>query len=178
MDAIRQALGEDTISYFGFSYGSELGATWATLFPDTVRAAVLDGAANPAAGTVESKLEQLTGFEDTFTTYLAQCSADDDCLFHNDGDAEGAFDALMAELDETPIPSVAGRPDVDAWRRHQGGRPGDVLRQRPGPRSPRLWPRPRRVTAPASSPSSTGTTSDGPTARGATSWRRTSRSTA
>ena len=47
MDTMRQALGEDKISYFGFSYGSELGATWATLFPDTVRAAVLDGASRP-----------------------------------------------------------------------------------------------------------------------------------
>ena len=47
MDVLRRALGEETISYFGFSYGSELGATWATLFPDTVRAAVLDGAADP-----------------------------------------------------------------------------------------------------------------------------------
>lgn len=33
MDAIRSALGEDTISYFGWSYGSELGAVWATRFP-------------------------------------------------------------------------------------------------------------------------------------------------
>ncbi|NDC27662.1 MAG: alpha/beta fold hydrolase, partial [Actinobacteria bacterium] len=41
MNSIRLALGEDKISYLGFSYGSELGATWATLFPDTVRAAVL-----------------------------------------------------------------------------------------------------------------------------------------
>ncbi len=49
MDSIRRALGEETISYFGFSYGSELGATWATLFPDTVRAAVLDGASDPTA---------------------------------------------------------------------------------------------------------------------------------
>ena len=47
MDTLRQALGEDEISYFGFSYGSELGATWATLFPETVRAAVLDGAVDP-----------------------------------------------------------------------------------------------------------------------------------
>ena len=30
MDAIRAALGASTISYFGYSYGSELGATWAT----------------------------------------------------------------------------------------------------------------------------------------------------
>ena len=47
MDRIRAALGESKISYFGFSYGSELGAEWTTLFPATVRAAVLDGASNP-----------------------------------------------------------------------------------------------------------------------------------
>ena len=37
MESIRRALGEDKISYFGFSYGRELGATWATMFPDTVQ---------------------------------------------------------------------------------------------------------------------------------------------
>ena len=63
MDVLRRALGEETISYFGFSYGSELGATWATLFPDTVRAAVLDGAADPNADSLESSLQQLEGFE-------------------------------------------------------------------------------------------------------------------
>ena len=53
IDTIRRALGEETISYFGFSYGSELGATWATLFPDTVRAVVLDGARDPNADGTE-----------------------------------------------------------------------------------------------------------------------------
>ena len=52
---IRRALGEDEISCFGFSYGSELGATWATLFPDTVRAAVLDGAADPNADELDAR---------------------------------------------------------------------------------------------------------------------------
>jgi pimeloyl-ACP methyl ester carboxylesterase len=112
IDSIRQALGEEQISYFGFSYGSELGATWATLFPETVRAAVLDGAADPNADLVEGGLQQAAGFEGTLTTYLAQCSDDPTCEFHNDGDAEGAFDALMLELDEQPIPSEVGRPDV------------------------------------------------------------------
>ncbi len=112
MDAIRQALGEDQISYFGFSYGSELGATWATLFPDTVRAAVLDGAADPTVGLLEGGIQQAAGFEGTLDTYLAQCSADPDCEFHNGGDAEGAFDDLMLALDEEPIPSEPGRPDI------------------------------------------------------------------
>jgi pimeloyl-ACP methyl ester carboxylesterase len=112
MDSIRQALGEDEISYFGFSYGSELGATWATLFPETVRAAVLDGAADPNAGMTESSVQQAAGFEGTLDTYLAQCSDDSSCAFHNGGDAEGAFDALMLDLDEQPIPSESGRPDI------------------------------------------------------------------
>jgi pimeloyl-ACP methyl ester carboxylesterase len=113
MDSIRAALGEETISYFGFSYGSELGATWATLFPDTVRAAVLDGAADPTADFVESGKQQSVGFENTLATFLAQCSADSSCAFHNGGDSEGAYDALMASLDETPVPSESGRPDVN-----------------------------------------------------------------
>jgi pimeloyl-ACP methyl ester carboxylesterase len=113
MDLIRRALGEDEVSYFGFSYGSELGATWATLFPDTVRAAVLDGAADPNADSTEQSIQQLTGFESTLATFLAQCSADTSCAFHNGGDAEGAFDALMASLDESPVPSEDGRPPVN-----------------------------------------------------------------
>jgi pimeloyl-ACP methyl ester carboxylesterase len=120
IDAIRRALGEDTISYFGFSYGSELGATWATLFPDTVRAAVLDGAVDPTADAGEGELQQAVGFEQAITTYLAQCSADRDCAFHNDGDAEGAYDALMAELDEHPIPTEPGRPDLTLSMANQG----------------------------------------------------------
>jgi len=113
IDAIRRALGEEAISFFGFSYGSELGATWATLFPDTVRAAVFDGASDPNADTTESSIQQLRGFESTLATFLAECSADPDCAFHNDGDAEGAFDDLMAELDVDPIPGLPDRPDVN-----------------------------------------------------------------
>ena len=103
MDAIRQALGEDTISYFGFSYGSELGATWATMFPDTVRAAVLDGAVDPTVGYFEQNVQQAAGFEAAFDTFLAECSADSRCPFRNGGDAAGAFDRLYAAVDETPV---------------------------------------------------------------------------
>jgi pimeloyl-ACP methyl ester carboxylesterase len=113
IDVIRRALGEDQISYFGFSYGSELGGVWATLYPDTVRAAVLDGSSDPNADEIQSAIDQLQGFDASLTRFLARCSADDTCEFHNGGDAEGAFDALMSKLDETPIPSDAGRPPVN-----------------------------------------------------------------
>lgn len=112
IDTIRRALGEDTISFFGFSYGSELGTTWATMYPSTVRALVIDGAADPTAAPDEWAEQQITGFDATLTTFLEQCSADDSCEFHNDGDSAAAFDALMASLDATPIVGEEGRPPV------------------------------------------------------------------
>lgn len=112
MDALRQALGEEQASYFGFSYGSELGAAWATMFPTTVRAAVLDGASDPEADSIEATRQQRIGFEAALNTFLAECSADSDCAFHNDGDAEGAFDELFAELDESPLEGPDGRADI------------------------------------------------------------------
>ncbi|MEN9645029.1 MAG: hypothetical protein RL238_1698 [Actinomycetota bacterium] len=103
MNAIREALEEDRISYFGFSYGSELGATWATMFPDTVRAAVLDGAVDPTVDYFHQNVQQAAGFEAAFDTFLAQCSAEPACVFHNGGDAEGAFDELHSRIETTPV---------------------------------------------------------------------------
>jgi pimeloyl-ACP methyl ester carboxylesterase len=103
MDSIRAALGEEKISYFGFSYGSELGAAWLTMFPTTVRAAVLDGATDPDADYMQGGLDQAKGFEDQFTQFLKQCSKDLKCPFHNKGDAEGAYDKLIEELDARPL---------------------------------------------------------------------------
>ena len=113
MDRIRAALGEEKITYFGFSYGSELGATWATMFPDTVRAAVLDGAADPDSDYMQGGLDQAAGFEMELTTFLAQCSKKTTCPFHNGGDAEGAFDELMASLDTDPLTVSKDRAPVN-----------------------------------------------------------------
>ena len=113
MDAIRQALGEVQISYFGWSYGSELGGVWATMFPTTVRAAVFDGATDPEADPLEQTRQQWVGFEAALNTFLAGCSENSSCAFHNDGDAESAFDALFSSLDDESVPSTQGRVDVD-----------------------------------------------------------------
>ena len=113
MDRIRAALGEDRITYFGFSYGSELGATWATMFPGTVRAAVLDGAVDPEADYIQGGLDQAKGFEHELATFLAKCSSDVKCIFHNGGDAEGAFDRLMASLDANPLTVSSDRTKVN-----------------------------------------------------------------
>ena len=112
MDAIRQALGEERISFFGFSYGSRLGATYATLFPSRVRAMVIDGAEDPAGSTAESGLAVAAALEHALDLVLQQCSHNAKCPFHNDGDAEGAFDRLMAALDRAPLQVSRSRPAV------------------------------------------------------------------
>jgi pimeloyl-ACP methyl ester carboxylesterase len=112
LDAIRAGLGEDTISYFGFSYGSELGAVWATMFPDTVRAVVFDGAVDPLATTRETSRQQSLGFEQALERFLARCAGDRKCAFHRDGKSASAFDDLMIRLDEQPIPALDDRPPL------------------------------------------------------------------
>jgi pimeloyl-ACP methyl ester carboxylesterase len=113
MDQIRAALGEDKISYFGFSYGSQLGATYATLFPTRVRAMVIDGAADPNAGYVESTKQQVVGLERGLQAMLDDCAKKTSCAFHHDGKPGAAYDGLLAKLASNPIPSPeADRPAV------------------------------------------------------------------
>src|SRR5690606_28321733 len=66
MDRLREAMGEDKITYFGYSYGTTLGQVYADLFPDRVRAMVLDGGVDNTLSFDELDLEQIVGFEAAF----------------------------------------------------------------------------------------------------------------
>ena len=112
INSLRLALGEEKVSYFGFSYGSELGTTWATMFPETVRAIVVDGAVDPNASSVQEGMNQAKGFEGQLTTFLKQCSEKTTCAFHNGGKAEDAFDKLVLDIDTTPLEVSKDRTPV------------------------------------------------------------------
>ena len=112
MDEIRRALGEDKVSYFGFSYGSQLGATYATMFPTHVRAMVIDGAADPNAGYVESTKQQVVGLERGLQQMMDDCAAKTTCAFRHNGNPMAAYEALMTKLATNPLPSAGGRPAV------------------------------------------------------------------
>jgi pimeloyl-ACP methyl ester carboxylesterase len=103
INSLRLALGEEKVSFFGFSYGSELGTTWATMFPETVRAIVVDGAVDPTASSIQEGMAQAKGFEGQLATFLKQCSERTTCEFHNNGDAEAAFDQLVLDIDAKPL---------------------------------------------------------------------------
>lgn len=61
MDLLRQALGDERLTYLGYSYGTILGATYSALFPDRVRALVLDGTIDPVAWSGEGSDESIAG---------------------------------------------------------------------------------------------------------------------
>jgi pimeloyl-ACP methyl ester carboxylesterase len=112
MDQLRQALREDKTSYFGFSYGSNLGAVYATMFPEHLRAMVLDGASNPNADYKQDALDAVKGLEASLNSALADCAGDKRCRFYNGGQPEKAFDELVVALDQHPIVVRPGRPAV------------------------------------------------------------------
>ena len=129
MDAIRAGLGDDQISYLGISYGTYLGATYATLFPDRVRAMVLDSAFEPTGDTIEQEYTtQLVGFEEAFNNWAAWCEGAAECAFRSD-DVGAAWDELSAQLDATPVTADDGR-DGQPDRVQRGHHLGAVQRDR------------------------------------------------
>ncbi|WP_432892274.1 alpha/beta hydrolase [Kribbella sp. CA-245084] len=63
MDRIRIALGRDKIDYLGYSYGTKLGATYATLFPQHTGRMILDSVVDPLVSTYRTTYEQDPAFE-------------------------------------------------------------------------------------------------------------------
>ncbi|HSQ38492.1 MAG TPA: alpha/beta fold hydrolase, partial [Acidimicrobiia bacterium] len=119
IDLLRAALGEQEISYLGVSYGAALGAVYATLFPQRVRAMVLDGGYDPSADPAVLTAQGSAARKRVLRSILQGCAADRLCYFHNAGDSPAAFERLMALLDATPMPVFPFRPAVDqgeAWR--------------------------------------------------------------
>lgn len=109
MDAIRAALGDEQLSFWGGSYGTYLGATYATIFPGRVRAMVLDSAFEPNGDTAQQAFEtNLVGFEKAFNNWIAWCQSDAMCDF-TATDVGARWDALKQQLDSSPIAGPDGR---------------------------------------------------------------------
>jgi pimeloyl-ACP methyl ester carboxylesterase len=106
LERIRQALGEDTITYFGFSYGSELGATYATLFGKHIRAMVLDGAIDPDLDGVETA--HAGGRAERARLVPRRLLFPSRVRVQQQRERRGAFDTLMAKLDSNPLPPPEG----------------------------------------------------------------------
>lgn len=84
MDLIRQALGDEKLTYYGISYGSYLGSTYAAMFPDRLRALIVDGVLDPVAWSTgrgdsakrlgfSTRLRSGAGAYEALVSGLAEC---------------------------------------------------------------------------------------------------------
>ncbi len=106
MDAIRRALGAETISYIGFSYGTLLGLLYADLFGEHLRAAVLDGVSDPSLSALEHAVGQMVGFDRSVENMFAWCRSAPSCAVT--GDPAETYYGLLEQVDEAPLTDAAG----------------------------------------------------------------------
>ncbi|WP_216215313.1 alpha/beta fold hydrolase [Amycolatopsis aidingensis] len=110
MEAIRRALGEPGLNYYGSSYGGLFGQAYARLFPDRVRTMVLDGSLSHSADSWWRELgRRAADNERSMRRFFDWCAEDTGCALHGH-DLPRRWQALTARADREPIPA----PKVDA----------------------------------------------------------------
>ncbi|WP_194763750.1 alpha/beta hydrolase [Microbacterium sp. UFMG61] len=110
MDLIRAVLGDTELNYLGYSYGTFLGATYASLYPDKAGRLVLDGAIDPAVSGLDVGATQALGFESALRAYMQSCLDSGECPFNGTVDeAMADLGALLASVDANPLQNGDGR---------------------------------------------------------------------
>lgn len=106
MDILRAVLDEPTLTYFGFSYGTLLGALYAETFPSKVGRFVLDGGIDPSLSNTQIAQGQAMGFEVALDRFLADCVQRGDCpLGDSTEQARDNLEQLLADIDARPLPT-------------------------------------------------------------------------
>jgi len=97
LDALRQAVGDQQLTYWGMSYGTRIGYTYALMFPDNVRRLLLDGPVNPN-GTLR----------EFAATYAVSADSALGMFFQLYPQARERFDRSHAQLEVAPMPLPSG----------------------------------------------------------------------
>ncbi|MGW7817806.1 alpha/beta hydrolase [Streptomyces puniciscabiei] len=115
MDAIRRALGAPRISYFGYSYGTYLGAVYAKLYPQRVRRLVLDSVVDPTGVWYADNLGQEYAFNDRHRALMAWI-ARYDSTYHLGSDpekVEAEWYAMRTALAKRPAEGKVGASELE-----------------------------------------------------------------
>ncbi|WP_423791082.1 alpha/beta hydrolase [Micromonospora cathayae] len=114
LDAVRAAVGDQKLTYLGYSYGTLLGAVYAQLYPQRVRALVFDGAVDPRQGVVAASESQAKGFERAFDNFVRWCAGNADrCPLAPD--ARGAVTSAIDKARVSPVEGTDGRRATSGW---------------------------------------------------------------
>ncbi|MFF3879216.1 alpha/beta hydrolase [Streptomyces sp. NPDC001978] len=115
MDSIRQALGAKKVSYFGYSYGTYLGAVYAKLFPQRVRRLVLDSIVDPTGVWYDDNLGQDYAFNDRHRALMAWIAKYDSTykLGTDPEKIEAKWYAMRAALAKKPAGGKVGASELE-----------------------------------------------------------------
>lgn len=106
VDLIRQALGVETIDWFGLSHGTRRGFEYLRQFPDRVRSMVLDGPVEPASTLEQRAREAAAAAESAIERLVGSCAGEIPCPLGTD--PLGAYDTLAERLARQPLTSTDG----------------------------------------------------------------------
>lgn len=110
LDILRGVLNDTKLNYLGYSYGSLLGSTYASLYPDRVGRMVLDGALDPSLSYEELTLGQAKAFEKAINAYVADCQQNQGCpLTGSTADGVQQIRDAIAAAEANPLPAKDGR---------------------------------------------------------------------
>ena len=107
LDLLRRAVGDPKLSYLGFSYGSYLGNTYANLFPNKIRALVIDGVLDPRLWSSGGQIiSDRVATQEVFDEFLRLCdAAGPTCPFLTAGGSAARWRALTERLRREPLVS-------------------------------------------------------------------------
>lgn len=106
MDVIKHVVGDEKLNYLGYSYGTQLGATYAGLYPEHVGRMVLDGAIDLRLTDQEMSLQQAVGFENALRAFVTDCQGGADCpLAGNVDDGMAQIKTLLDQTAANPLPT-------------------------------------------------------------------------
>ncbi len=104
LDVLRALFGQSKLDYFGASYGTQIGATYAELFAANVDKMVLDGAVDPTLSDEQAGFGQAKGFQQALEAYAKACVARETCPLGKDAKvALQRIGDLINGLDEQPL---------------------------------------------------------------------------
>ncbi|MFC7850895.1 alpha/beta hydrolase [Arthrobacter sp. NPDC057388] len=110
LDVLRAVLNDAKLNYIGFSYGTFLGSTYASLFPDSVGRMVLDGAIDPSLSAEDLTIGQARAFEKALRAYVEHCLGEEGCpLSGTVDDGLQQIRDLITSVTQTPRTAKDGR---------------------------------------------------------------------
>jgi pimeloyl-ACP methyl ester carboxylesterase len=109
LDVLRSALGDRYLTYYGYSYGTQIAYTYAERFPRNVRAMVLDGPVDPAMSRDEWAIARAAAFQNAFNTFAAWCAGRDCPLGTDPGQATTRYRNIVLALIGRPVGVSDGR---------------------------------------------------------------------